>query len=100
MDFRRVHPRSVSTRHVSEPWHRLMSELGYSRYGAGGYDFGSGVTTFLALDHPDSVIGIHLTTLESDIAPVVNDAELSDVERSYLAGNREWSTTERGYSAI
>jgi len=90
----------INYRYVSERWHRLMSELGYSRYGAGGYDFGSGVTTVLALDHPASVIGIHLTTLESDITPVVNDAELSDVERSYLAGYRSYSTTERGYSAI
>jgi len=52
-----------------------MSELGYSRYGASGYDFGAGVTTILALDHPESVIGIHLTTLESDLAPVVDDTE-------------------------
>jgi len=90
----------VNYRYASERWHRLMSELGYARYGAGGYDFGSGVTTFLALDHPDSVLGIHLTTLESDIAPAVDDEQLSDAERSYLAGIRRWDTTERGYSAI
>jgi len=54
----------------------------------------------LALDHPESVIGIHLTTLESDLAPAVEDTELSDVERSYLAANRSWDATERGYSAI
>ena len=77
-----------------------MSELGYSRYGAAGYDFGAGVTTFLALDHPESVIGIHLTTLESDLTPEVDDSELSDVERSYLAANRDWDMKERGYSAI
>ena len=79
---------------------RLMSELGYSRYGAGGYDFGAGVTTILALDHPESVIGIHLTTLESDLAPVVDNSELSDVERAYIAVSRGWDVTERGYSAI
>ncbi len=90
----------INYRHVSERWHGLMSELGYSRYAAGGYDFGSGVTTILALDHPESVIGIHLTTLESDIAPVVDDADLSDAECLYLAANRKWSRTERGYSAI
>ena len=90
----------INYRYVSEHWHRLMCELGYSRYGAGGYDFGSGVATILALNHPESVIGIHLTTLESDIAPVVEDAALSDVERLYLAQNRKWSATERGYSAI
>lgn len=97
-------PRPLTTginyRYVSERWHRLMAELGYARYGAGGYDFGSGVTTILALDHPESVIGIHLTTLESDIAPVVGDAELSDAERLYFEANGAWSRTERGYSAI
>jgi pimeloyl-ACP methyl ester carboxylesterase len=90
----------INYRYVSELWHRLMSELGYSRYAASGYDFGAGVTTILALDHPKSVIGIHLTTLESDLAPVVDDTELSDAERSYLAVSRGWDTTERGYSAI
>jgi pimeloyl-ACP methyl ester carboxylesterase len=90
----------VNYRYVSERWHRLMTELGYSRYGAGGNDFGSGVSTFLAVDHPESVMGIHLTTLESDLTPKVDDAELSDMERSYLAVSRGWDVTERGYSAI
>jgi len=90
----------INYRYVSERWHRLMTELGYSRYGAGGNDFGAGVSTFLALDHPESVIGIHLTTLESDLTPKVDDAELSDVERSYLAVSRGWDAEERGYSTI
>jgi hypothetical protein len=72
-----------------------MSKLGYSRY-----DSGAGVTTILELDHPESVIGTHLTTLESDLTSVVDDADLSDVERSYLAVNQEWDVTERSYSAI
>jgi len=42
----------INYRYVSEIWHGLMSALGYSRYGAGGYDFGAGVSTILALDHP------------------------------------------------
>jgi pimeloyl-ACP methyl ester carboxylesterase len=90
----------INYRYVAERWHRLMSELGYSRYAAVGYDFGSGVSTLLAFDHPESVIGIHLTTLESDLTPIVDDAELSDSERSYLAVTRRWDATERGYSAI
>lgn len=90
----------VNYRYVAERWHRLMSKLGYSRYGAGGYDFGSGVTTILALDHPESVIGIHLTTLESDLAPVVDEKDLPAAERAYLAVIRDWERTERGYSAI
>jgi len=42
-----------------------LCELAYRRYGAAGYDFGAGVTTILGLDHPESVMGIYLTTLES-----------------------------------
>lgn len=90
----------INYRYVSERLHGLMTELGYSRYGASGYDFGAGVTTMLALDHPEAVMGIHVTTLESDLAPVVEDAELTDEERAYLAVNRGWDATERGYSAI
>lgn len=90
----------INYRYVSERWHELMCELGYSRYAAGGNDFGSGATTILALDHPQSVIGIHLTTLESDLTPVVEDAELSEAERAYVEVNRRWDQTERGYSAI
>jgi len=90
----------INYRYIAARWHQLMSELGYSRYAAAGYDFGSGVTTLLALDHPQAVIGIHLTTLESDLTPTVDDKELSDAERAYLAVNREWDRTERGYSAI
>jgi hypothetical protein len=66
----------------------------------GGNDFGAGVTTILALDHPESLIGIRLTSLESDLAPNVDDAKLSEAERSFLAVNRGWDATERGYSAI
>jgi pimeloyl-ACP methyl ester carboxylesterase len=88
----------INYRYVSERWHRLMSELGYSRYGAGGGDFGAGVSTFLALGHPNSLIGIHLTTPE--LTPEVEDAELSDTERSYLTVSRGWDAAERGYSAI
>lgn len=88
----------INYRYVSERWHRLMAALGYSRYGAGGGDFGAGVSTFLALDHAEAVIGIHLTTPE--LTPKVEDAALSDEERSYLAVNRGWAEVERGYSSI
>jgi pimeloyl-ACP methyl ester carboxylesterase len=90
----------INYRYVAQRWHQLMSRLGYSRYAAGGYDFGAGVTTLLALGGPESVIGIYLTTLESDLTPATDDSELSGAERSYLAVNRDWDRTERGYSAI
>jgi pimeloyl-ACP methyl ester carboxylesterase len=88
----------INYRYISERWHRLMTMLGYSRYGAGGGDFGAGVSTFLALDHAEAVIGIHLTTPE--LTPKVEETALSDEERSYLEVNRGWEAVERGYSSI
>jgi pimeloyl-ACP methyl ester carboxylesterase len=88
----------INYRYIAERWHQLMTELGYARYGAGGGDFGAGVSTFLALDHPESVIGIHLTTPE--LIPTVDHADLSDAERSYLEFRQGWAETERGYGTI
>ena len=87
----------VNYRVVADLWHRLMSELGYERYGAGGGDFGAGVATFLATDAPQAVIGIHLTTPE--LGPIV-DGPLSEAESAYLAKNDAWAAVERGYSSI
>lgn len=88
----------VNYRWTAARWHRLMGELGYSRYAVGGGDFGAGVSTFMAIDRPQAVIGLHLTTPE--LTPEVDEAELSEAERAYLAVRRGWDSKERGYSAI
>ena len=50
-------PARANYRSVAALWHRLMGGLGYERYGAGGGDFGAGVTTLMALDEPRGMIG-------------------------------------------
>lgn len=50
------------TFHISDLWHQLMTrELGYEQFAAHGGDWGSTITDFLARDHGDSIVGIHLT---------------------------------------
>jgi pimeloyl-ACP methyl ester carboxylesterase len=90
----------VTYRDTAARWHTVMRELGYRRYGAHGGDFGAGVTTFMALDDPAPLIGLHLTNLE--IAPYTGpgSAPRSPAEERYLADNGRWAATERGYSAI
>jgi len=90
----------VNYRYVAALWHRLMTELGYERYGAGGGDFGAGVATLMALDRPDSIIGIHLTNLE--LAPYIGSEsrELSAAEKAYLEIFDRWRQSEGGYKAI
>jgi pimeloyl-ACP methyl ester carboxylesterase len=90
----------VNYRYVARMWHELMRGLGYSRYGAHGTDFGSGVAALMALDEADRMIGLHLTNL--DIAPYTGPGSrpLSPAERAYLEQNTAWSRIESGYKAI
>jgi pimeloyl-ACP methyl ester carboxylesterase len=93
-------PARVNYRSIGGLWHQLMRGLGYERYGAGGGDFGAGVATFMALDDPAPMIGVHLSNLE--IPPYTGDDSrpLSEAERVYLAQQHRWDVAERGYSAI
>jgi pimeloyl-ACP methyl ester carboxylesterase len=81
-------------------WHRLMTGLGYERYGVHGGDLGSGVGTFLALQQPDAVLGLHLNDLE--LAPYLGpgSAPLTPAERAYADHEETWAGTEAGYAAI
>ncbi len=90
----------VNYRYVSALWHRFMTALGYERYGSGGGDFGAGVATLMALDRPDSVIGIHLTNLE--LAPYIGPGAraLSPAELAYIEISDRWWQSEGGYKAV
>src|SRR5947208_3011959 len=48
----RLQHTGVTYAYTAALWHRLMQGLGYTRYGAGGGDFGAGVATFMALEDP------------------------------------------------
>jgi pimeloyl-ACP methyl ester carboxylesterase len=87
---------------VARLWHELMHGLGYERYGAGGGDFGSGVTTLMAIENRTPMIGIHLTTMEADLWPPTGAGtrSLTEAEHAYVAHLRQWDEVERGYSAI
>jgi pimeloyl-ACP methyl ester carboxylesterase len=93
-------PARANYRTVARLWHRLMREIGYERYGVGGGDFGAGVATFMALDDPEPVIGVHLTTPEISPYTGAGSRPLSTAERAYLEQRRRWDDVERGYSAI
>lgn len=93
-------PARTDYRTVARLWHRLMRGLGYERYGAGGGDFGAGIATYMAIENPSSMIGIHLTTPELWPTGVEEGPSLSKAERAYVAQVRRWDEVERGYSAI
>jgi pimeloyl-ACP methyl ester carboxylesterase len=79
-----------------ELWHRLMhDELGFERYAAHGSDLGAGTTSRLAEAYPESVVGIHVTSVA---APSTYDpASLSAEEQQYVDAVATWSAAEGAY---
>lgn len=90
----------VNYRYVAGLWHALMRALGYDRYGAAGGDFGAGVATFMALDDPTQLLGIHLWTFEIDPYAGPGSRPLSKAERAYRLRVERWWQAEGGYKAI
>jgi pimeloyl-ACP methyl ester carboxylesterase len=90
----------VNYRYVAGLWHRLMRGLGYERYAAQGGDFGAGVATLMALDDPEPMLGIHLSTLEMSPYTGPGSRPLSEAERAYVEQLRRWEEAEGGYKAI
>ena len=75
-------------------YHRLMAGLGHSKYVAHGSDLGAGITSWLAREHPDAVIGIHLAT--PGLAPPPRP--WSPAETAYFAEVDAWTAEEGGYA--
>ena len=92
-------PQRSNYRDIAGLMHALMRGLGYKQFGAGGGDFGAGIATVMALDHPSSTLGVHLSNLELDPHIDNGSRSLSDAEREYLTQRDLWDRDERGYSA-
>jgi pimeloyl-ACP methyl ester carboxylesterase len=90
----------VNYRYVAGLWHRLMQGLGYTRYGAGGGDFGAGVSTLMALDEPQRLIGLHLSNLELSPYLGPESRPLSSGEDGYLQQSDRFWQVEGGYKEI
>jgi pimeloyl-ACP methyl ester carboxylesterase len=96
----RPHRTGVTSRYTARLWHRLMQELGYERYGAQGGDWGAAVGTFMALDEPERMIGLHLSNIDNEPYTGPGSRPLSEAERAYVAEQRRWRDEERAYGAI
>ncbi len=94
--------RALGPSAIAELWHALMTRaLGYPRFTAQAGDWGSLVTSQLALRHPECLRGIHLTLLplRPDLAHP-SQPPLSPEEQRWRAGLRAWWGPQAGYRAI
>lgn len=86
---------------IAELWHALMTQvLGYDRYCAQAGDWGSFVTSRLALQHPEALEAIHLTMLPLRPAVSGSGTPLTEEEKAWLEQMRAWWSREEGYRAI
>jgi pimeloyl-ACP methyl ester carboxylesterase len=84
---------------MAELWHKLMTELGYEKYGVQGGDFGAGVSTALAAKYPEHVTGIHLNYIPGNYVPKMEEnEEFTKEENEYLDLEEAWYAKEGGYS--
>ena len=76
-----------------------MRRLGYERFAAAGGDWGTSISTSLALQYPRRLIGIHLVP---PLAPADPDSseELTDAERAAMAELGERTRDGSGYSVV
>jgi epoxide hydrolase len=80
---------------VASLWNRLMTEqLGYQKYGAQGGDIGSRVTVQLALNHKDSLVGVHFNGLAEGRTPPPA-AEQTPDERAWRRAGAAYLSRER-----
>lgn len=92
---------SFSYVNVADLWVKLMTSLGYDRFGAHAYDIGATITSFILRSYPDRIIGYH-TTEPSIPSPYLGpDAPaLSAEESAYVDYQAEWEADEGGYMAL
>jgi pimeloyl-ACP methyl ester carboxylesterase len=90
----------IDRSYVARMWHELMQGLGYERYGTCGTDFGAGVATTMALQQPERIIGVHVSTSEMRPYTGPGSPPLTVEEQAYLEHVARWDSTERGYSSV
>ena len=84
--------------HIADAWAELMGRLGYQRYAAQGGDWGSTVTTALAIRHPERLAGIHLNMVTAFPDRAARGAGLTEREQAALASLAHYDKEDSGYS--
>ena len=95
--------RGATSIRTAELLARLMTEvLGYQKYAVAGGDIGSRVTRLLALAHPESLVGMHLTDIgfPGEIAFPPDVSNPSTTEQQFLGSVAGWFFQEGGYIMI
>lgn len=89
----------VGPREIAADWHAVMTKvIGIDRFIMHGSDWGAAVASWMAIDAPHCVQGLHLTS--AIMQPDVSGIELDEQERAFLARRAQRGPWESGYQVI
>ena len=89
--------RGWTVERTASAWAQLMERLGYARFVAAGHDWGTSISTSIAQQHPERVIGIHLIPPLVAPDPATLGA-LTEAERAALHDLEASGESGDGYS--
>lgn len=93
--------RPINPRDIARTWHELMTRvLGHPRYVAQAGDWGSVVTSWLALQQPQAVKAIHLNMLALRPHLDATTPPLDEAEQAWIATTKKRLAAEGGYQQI
>lgn len=91
----------LSPRDIAALWHHLMRDgLGFKRFIAHGGDLGAAVSSWLALDYPDSLQGLHLNNSVMMPTWTFAGAALDPEEEAFLARFQARLAGETAYQMV
>lgn len=83
---------------IARAWCELMTRLGYPQFIAAGSDWGTSISTAIAMHYPERLLGLHL--VPPLVAPDRDPARLTEAEQASLRDLEERARTGSGYSAM
>jgi pimeloyl-ACP methyl ester carboxylesterase len=91
----------MNVKRIAKLFTNLMTdELGYEKFVAHGGDLGSVITEQIALYHPGSLLGIHITDIPYGHILTLPPDKLDTSEKKYLEAVTKWQMTEGAYNMI
>jgi pimeloyl-ACP methyl ester carboxylesterase len=90
--------KGMTVSHIADILASLMAELGYKRYAVRGSDMGAGVAQQLALNYPDSIVGVHISGTNPYVSQMPSD--LSEQELKFLADVQRFRSEEGAYAML
>ena len=89
----------MSTRNMAALFVSLMQQLGFERFLVQGGDFGAGIASWMAVDHPEHLLGMHLNYIPGSYLPPPGPP-LTPAEAAFQRDDERWHDESGAYSHV